>query len=249
MSERRNAVRLVTFAARTLRRIDGTRAAIGTDRSDALTVTVPADTSDADVQRTVRDHYGTICRWVDRGEAADAWQPPAKEFVAGEGFLLRGRSCRFRWGASPGAAFVRDGFGWWLEVDEALREDSATVRRAVIDCYSAQSIEAVLRSAGDYVSTASIRLPLAAKATDRDRAWVATRASKSALTFEAHWALAQFSLTTVKYLVARALTARPDVRVSLETLAPCPWQPRRRFHDEAPHLWDGLVSHKESLRR
>jgi hypothetical protein len=244
-----DAAHLVTFAARTLRRIDGARPAIGTDRSDALTVTVPVDTSDADVQRAIRDHYETICRWVSRDEAVDAWQPPAKEFVAGEGFLLKGRSCRFRWGAGPGALFVRDGFGWWLEVDASLRGDSAAVRRAIIDCYGRHSGNAVLVSAERFASRAGVSLPLAAKATERDRAWVAIRAGKNALTFDAHWALAQFSTTTVDYLVARALTARPDVHASLETLMPCPWQPRRRFHKEACDVWDGVVSSKESLRR
>lgn len=240
--------RLVTFADRTVRRIDGARAAVGTDRSDALTVTVPAGTPDADVRRAVRDHYGVICRWVKHDEAVDAWQPVAKEFVAGEGFLLKGRSCRFRWGVGSDAAFVQDGFGRWLEVDASLRGDDTAVRQAVINCYGPRSTEAVLTSARGFASRAGIGLPLVAKVTERDRAWVAIRAGRSGLTFEAHWALAQFSLTTVDYLVARALTARSDVRASLETLVLVPWQPRRRFHEEARNVWGGLVSHKESLR-
>lgn len=243
------AVRLVTFAARTLRRIDGPKAAIGTDRSDMLTVTVPADTSDADVQRAIDRHYPAISRWVRRDEAVHAWQPLVKEFTAGEGFLLHGRSCRFRWGANPGASFVRDGFGWWLEVDGSLRGDTAATRQAVIDCYGEQSVEAALKSASRFAPRAGIGVPLAAKATNRDRAWVATRVGRGVFTFEVHWALAQFSGTTVDYLVARTLTARPDVRPSLETLVPCPWQPRRRFHAEAPNVWCGGVSYKESLRR
>ena len=240
---------LVTFADRTVRRIDGARAAVGTDRSDALTVTVPADTADADVRRAVRDHYGVICRWVKHDEAIDAWQPVAKEFVAGEGFLLKGRSCRFRWGAGPGASFDRDGFGEWLEVDASLRGDDAAVRQAVINCYSLKSAEVALMCARGFASRAGVVWPLVSKVTERDWAWVATRVGKNGLTFEAHWALAQFSLTTVDYLVARALTARPDVCTSLETLVPCPWQPRRRFHEEARNVWGGLVSHKELLRK
>lgn len=240
---------LVTFADRTVRRIDGARAAVGTDRSDALTVTVPAGTPDADVQRAIRDHYGAICRWVKHDEAVDAWQSVSKEFAAGEGFLLKGRSCRFRWGAGPGASFDRDGFGEWLEVDTSLRGDDAAVRQAVIDCYSLKSTEVALTSARAFALRASLGLPVMSKATERDRAWMATRSGKNGLTFEVHWALAQFSLTTVDYLVARVLTARPDVRASLETLVPCPWQPRRRFHEEAPNVWAGLVSCKESLRK
>jgi predicted metal-dependent hydrolase len=222
MSERRNAVRLVTFAARTLRRIDGTRAAIGTDRSDMLTVTVPISTSDADIRRVIDKHYRAISQWVTRDEAVDAWQPLAKEFVAGEGFLLNGRSCRFRWGAKPGASFVRDGFGWWLEVDASLRGNNAAVRQAVIDCYAERSVGVALKSADRFAPRAGVSLPLVAKSTERDRVWVATRSGKNVLTFEAHWALAQFSLTTVDYLVARVLTDRPDVHPSLETLVPCP---------------------------
>lgn len=239
MTTTTGTARLVTFASRILRRLDGVRAAIGTDRSDALTVTAPADTSDADVQRVIHNHYNAISRWVSRDEVVDAWQPLAKEFVAGEGFLLKGRSCRFRWGVGPGASFVRDGFGWWLEVDELLRGDFAAVLQAVIDCYSEQSVKVVLRSAESFAPRAGISLPIVATTTSRDQAWTATRAGGSHLTLVAHWALAQFSLTTVDYLVARALTARPDVRASLETLMPCPWQPRRRFHEEARNIWEG----------
>jgi predicted metal-dependent hydrolase len=235
------SARLVTFASRTLRRIDGARPSIGTDRSDALTVTAPADMSDTDVQRMVRDHYGAVSQWVDRGEAADARRPQTKEFVPAEGFLLKGRSARLRWDADhgPGASFVRDGFGWWLAIDATLRNDDTATRQAVIDCYGRHSTDAVLVSAERFASRAGVGLPLAARVTDRDRAWVATRAGKNVLTLEVHWALAQFSLTTVDYLVARALTARPDARASLESLVPCPWQPRRRFHEEAVNVWEG----------
>jgi len=238
-----STVRLVTFASRTLRRIDGARPAIGTDRSDALTVTAPAYMPDADVQRMVRDHYGAISRWVDRGEAVDAWRPHVKEFVPAEGFLLKGRSVRLRWDADhgPGASFVRDGFGWWLAVDASLRGDDDATRQAVIECYEQHSVKAALASAERFASRAGIRQPLAARATDRDRVWVATRAGKKAFTFEVGWALAQFSPLTVDYLVARALTARLDVHVSLETLMPCPWQPRRRFHEEAVNVWEGAL--------
>jgi predicted metal-dependent hydrolase len=235
------ATRLVTFAGRTLRRIDGARLAIGTDRSDMLTVTAPAGTPDADVQRMAREHYGAISGWVQRGEAVDAWRPLAKEFVSGEGFLLKGRSARLRWvaGHGAGASFIRDGFGWWLAVDASMCGDDVATRQAVIDCYGRHSVKAVLASAELFAKRAGVRRPLAGRATDRDRVWVATRAGKSGLTFEAHWALAQFPLTTVDYLVARALTARPDVSTSLESLVPCPWQPRRRFHEEAANVWEG----------
>jgi predicted metal-dependent hydrolase len=241
MTTLNSTVRLVTFASRTLRRIDGAKPAIGTDRSDALTITIPAAATDADAQRMVRDHYAAVSRWVDHGEAVDAWRPQIKEFIPAEGFLLKGRSARLRWDADhgPGASFVQDGFGWWLAIDASLRGDDTATRQAVIDCYARHSADAALASAERFASRAGVGLPLAARVTDRSRAWVATRAGKSALTLEAHWALAQFSLPTVDYLVARALTARPDVRANLESPMPCPWQPRRRFHEEAANTWEG----------
>lgn len=243
MSALNTATPLLTFAGRTLRRIDGARLAIGTDRSDMLTVTAPVDTPDADLQRMVRDHYSAISRWVDRGEAVDAWRPHVKEFVPAEGFLLKGRNTRLRWDPDhgTGASFVRDGFGWWLAVDASLRGDNTATRQAVVDCYERHSMELALASAERFASRAGVRLPLASRATDRDRVWVATRAGKNAFTFEVGWALAQFSPLTVDYLVARALTARLDVRVNLETLVLCPWQPRRRFHKEAANVWDGAL--------
>lgn len=238
-----SSVRLVTFASRTLRRIDGAKPAIGTDRSDMLIITAPADASDADVQRAVDRHYGAISRWVKNDEAVDAWRPLVKEFIPAEGFLLKGRSARLRWDPDhgPGASFVRDGYGWWLAIDASLRGDDTATRQAIIDCYGRHSADAVLTSAEGFASQVAVRWPIAIRTTDRDRGWVATRAGKNVLTFEVHWALAQFSLTTIDYLVARALAARPDVRASLETLVPCPWQPRRRFHEEAPNVWEGAL--------
>lgn len=231
---------LVTFAGRTLRRIPGDRVAIGTDRSDMLTVTAPADATDASLKRAIGRHYPAIARWVTEESAIDACSPAAKELVPGEGFLLDGRCARYRHsGEQPAgtAQFERDGFGWWLRAN--IGDDPETVLRAITACYGPLARERVRKAAEQFAPRFGLRQAIDARAHDRERDWVSTRLAKGVLRVEAHWALAQFSRPSVDYLVARALAGRTDARCSLEAVVPCPWEPRRRFHREAPDIWTG----------
>jgi hypothetical protein len=234
---------LVRFASRTLRRIDGPKAAIGTDRSDMLTITAPAAAGVANLTRQVGAHYPAITRWVRQGSAVDAWVPPAKELVAGEGFELGAHSHRLRWDGAhgPGATFVNE-HGRWLYVHPDLRDDAAAARQAIIKRYGQHTREKLRAAAELFGPRFGFRKPLDVRSTDTDRpAWIAMRSGKSMLTVEAHWALAQFSTGSIQYLTARTFAARPGARSRLDVVMPCPWQPRRRFHEEAPNVWEGAL--------
>lgn len=234
---------LVTFASRTLRRVPGERPSIGTDRSDMLTVTAPPDLPEAAVARLVGHHYSAIATWCQRGSACDAWAPIARQLVNGEGFLHNGRSARFRRRAdqAPGTAeFTRDGHGWWLHANPD--DEPQTVLRAIVACYGTLTRERARRAAEQFAPRFGFRQTLDVRVHDRERDWVSTRLAKGVLKVEAHWALAQFTHSTVDYLVARALAARSDARFRLEAVVPCPEQPRRAFQREAPGVWTGELA-------
>lgn len=235
-----DAAPMVVFASRALRRIPGARAAIGTDRSDMLTVTAPPDATEASLKRLVGHHYPAIARWIQQGSAADAWAPIARQFVGGEGFLLDGRSARLRLddAQQPGVAqFERDGFGCWLHVNRG--DDPEAVLRAIVDCYAALSRERVRNATKRLAPRFGLRFALDVRGHERDRDWISTRLAKDVLRVQAHWALAQFTAPTLEYLVARTLASRTEARVSLAAVVPCPEQPRRRLHHEAPEVWTG----------
>lgn len=234
---------LVTFASRALRRIDGPKPAIGTDRSDMLTITAPRTATSASLTRQVGAHYPTIVRWIRQESAVDAWVPAAKELVAGEGFLLGGHSHRLRWDAAhgPGATFVNE-HGRWLYVHPDLRDAQEATREAIIKCYSQRTREKLRTAAEMFGPRFGFRKPLDVRSTEADRpAWITMRSSKSMLTVEANWALAQFTTGSIQYLTARTFAARPGAKAWLNVVMPCPEQPRRRFHKEAPTVWEGAL--------
>lgn len=242
---------LIGFAGRTLRRVPGARPAIGTDRSDMLTITAPPQATPESLRRLVAQHYPAVARWVDHGAACDAWAPIAKELVPGEGFVMNGHNHRLRFDREAGhrrAQFVRS--GRWLLVDPALREDPQAVAEAITQAYAHHTAER-LHTAAERLHTAAERLwprlglPRAptVRTSGIERTWIAARAGKTGVTLDAHWALSQFGGAVLDYLTARTLSARPDVRVSLETLVPCPEQPRRRMHAEAREVWTGALTH------
>lgn len=232
---------LVRFASRTLRRMDGPKPAIGTDRSDMLIVIAPRTATRESLTRQISAHYPAIARWVREGSAVDAWEPLRKELVAGEGFELGGHSHRLRWDAAhgQGATFVNQ-HGRWLYVHPDLRGDQEATRAAIIKCYSQHTREKLRASAEVFGPRFGFRKPLDVRSTEANRpAWITMRSSKSMLTVEAHWALAQFTTGSIQYLTARTFAARPDARGRLDMVMPCPEQPRRRFHEEAPKVWEG----------
>lgn len=232
---------LVMFASRALRRVDGPKPAIGTDRSDMLTITAPPTATPAGLTRQVGGHYPTITRWVRQGSAIDAWAPLRKELVAGEGFELGGYSHRLRWEAAhgPGATFVNE-HGRWLYVHPDLRGDTEAVREAIIKCYGQHAREKLRAAAEMFGPRFGFNKPLDVRSTEAVRpAWITMRSAKSMLTVEAHWALAQFTTGSIQYLAARTFAARPGARSRLDVVMPCPEQPRRRFHEEASKVWEG----------
>lgn len=234
---------LVMFASRTLRRIDGPKPAIGTDRSDMLTITAPRTATSASLTRLAGAHYPAIARWVREGSAIDAWVPPRKELVAGEGFVLNGFSHRLRWDAErgPGAVFVNE-HGRWLYVHPDLRGDTEATRAAIIKCYSQHTREKLRSAAEMFGPRFGFSKPLDVRSTEAVRpAWITMRSSKSMLAVEAHWALAQFTTGSIQYLTARTFAARPGARARLDVVMPCPEQPRQRFHEEAPKVWEGML--------
>lgn len=232
---------LVRFASRALRRIDGPKPAVGTDRSDMLTITAPRTATSASLTRHAGAHYLAITRWVRQGSAIDAWAPLRKELVAGEGFVLNGYSHRLRWDAAHGlgAAFVNE-HGRWLYVHPDLRGDTEAVRAAIIKCYGQHTREKLRAAAEIFGPRFGFSNPLDVRSTEDVRpAWITMRSSKSMLTVEAHWALAQFTTGSIQYLTARTFAARPGARARLDIVMPCPEQPRKRFHEEAPRIWEG----------
>lgn len=232
---------LVMFASRTLRRTDGPKPAIGTNRSDMLTITAPPTATSASLTRHVGAHYPAITQWVRQGSAIDAWAPLRKELVAGEGFELGGHSHRLRWDAAhgPGATFVNE-HGRWLFVHPDLRGNQEAARAAIIKCYGQRTREKLRAAAELFGPRFGFSKPLDVRSTEVDRqAWIAMRSSKSMLTIEAHWALAQFTTGSIQYLTARTFAARPGARARLDVVMPCPEQPRRRFHEEASKVWEG----------
>lgn len=231
---------LIDFAGRTLRRVPGARPAIGTDRSDMLTITAPPQATPETLQQLVGDHYQAVARWIDHGAACDAWAPIAKELVPGEGFVLNGYNHRLRYDTGAGhqrAEFVHS--GRWLLVDPALREDPQAVVRAIVEAYGWHTRDRLRTAVERFGPRLGLRGMLTVRTSGIERTWIAARAGKTGLTLEAHWGLSQFGGVVLDYLTARTLTARPDVRTSLETLVPCPEQPRRRLHAEAPRVWTG----------
>ena len=234
---------LVRFASRTLRRIDGPKPAIDTDRSDMLTITAPHTATSASLTRQVGAHYPAITRWIRQGSAIDAWVPLRKELVAGEGFVLNGFNHRLRWDAAhgPGATFVNE-HGRWLYVHPDLRGDAEAARAAIIKCYGQHTREKLRAAAELFGPRFGFSKPLDVRSTEAVRpAWIAMRSSKSMLTVEAHWALAQFTTGSIQYLTARTFAARPGARGCLDVVMPCPEQPRQRFQDEARGVWEGVL--------
>lgn len=232
---------LVMFASRALRRVDGPKPAIGTDRSDMLTITAPHTATPASLTRLAGAHYPAITRWVRQGSAIDAWVPLRKELVAGEGFVLNGFNHRLRWDTAhgPGATFVNE-HGRWLYVHPDLRGDTEAVREAIIKCYG-QHVRERLRTAAEMFGPRfGFSKPLDVRSTEAVRStWIAMRSGKSMLTVEAHWALAQFTTGSIQYLIARTFAARPGARSRLGIVMPCPEQRRRQLHEEAPKVWEG----------
>lgn len=234
---------LAMFASRALRRVDGPKLSIETDRNDMLTIAAPHTATPASLTRQVGAHYPTITRWVRKGSAIDAWVPLRKELVAGEGFVLNGYSHRLRWDAAhgPGATFVNE-HGRWLFVHPGLRSDQEAARAAIIKCYSQHTREKLRAAAEMFGPRFGFNKPLDVRSTEAVRpAWITMRSAKSMLTVEAHWAMAQFTTGSIQYLTARTFAARPGARARLDVVMPCPEQPRRRFHEEASKVWEGML--------
>lgn len=233
---------LVTVADITLRRVAGPRPTIRTDRSDMLTLILPEDANAEEARQVVLRHYGAVSRWLTLGEAANAWEPLAKELVPGEGFPLGGRSRRMRWrspNAPHAAAFEPTEHGVWLKVDPALRERPDAATEAIIDCYRRETIDVVRRRFSEYANRLDAGRLASIAVTDDDAYWVRLRAGRNGLAVTAHWALAQFGILNVDYLLCRALCAR--ARRDIRTFYPDQYA-ARRLHDEARDVWTGDVA-------
>jgi hypothetical protein len=236
-----NSSSLVTVAGITLRRVTGPKSAIRADRSDMLVLTVPDETPAEKVQRFVLRHYSALHRWTTRDEAANAWAPIVKELVAAEGFPLGGRSHRLRWQRPTiphAAAFEPAEHGVWLKVEPALSDDASRAVGAIIDCYRRETIDVVRSRYGQYADRLGFG-PLASIAvTDDEARWVGLRANGDGLAVTAHWALAQFGIGSVNYLLCRALCAR--AKRSMEAIFPGPYA-RRDMQREAREIWTGAI--------
>lgn len=233
---------LVTVAGVTLRRVTGPRPVIRTDRSGMLVLALPDDATEQEARDMVLRHYAAVYRWVTCREAANAWAPIVKELVGGEGFPLGGRSHRMRWQqptAAHAAAFEPTEHGVWLKVDPALREGPDVAASAIIDCYRRETIDVVRRRFGEYAVRTGAG-PLASVAvTDDDARWIGLRAGRSGLTVTAHWALAQFGVSSIDYLICRVLCAR--AKRDIRAVFPDPYA-ARRMHDEARDVWTGNIA-------
>lgn len=232
---------LVTVAGVTLRRVTGVRPVIRTDRSDMLTLVLPENASGEEARKVALRHYSAVSRWIQHGEAVNAWAPIVKELVGGEGFPLDGRSHRMRWQQPTSvhaAAFEPTEHGVWLKVDPALDGQAAAIA-AIIDCYRRETVDVVRRRFGEYAARIGAGTLASVAVTDHDTRWIGLRTGRGGLTVTAHWALAQFGIGSVDYLICRALCAR--AKRDIRTFFPDPYA-ARRLHDEARDVWTGNVA-------
>lgn len=233
---------LVAVGNLTLRRVPGPRPAIRTDRSDMLTLVLPDEATEEQAREVVLRHYGAASRWLRVGDAVNAWEPLAKELVPGEGFPLHGRSHRMCWrspNAAHAAAFEPTEHGVWLKVDPALEGRIGAAAGAIVDCYERETIDVVRRRFGEHAARLGAGSLASVAVTDDDARWVGLRAGRNGLTVTAHWALAQFGISSVDYLLCRALCARAkrDVRAFYRDQYAA-----RRLHDEARDAWTGQLA-------
>jgi Protein of unknown function DUF45 len=235
---------LVAVGNLTLRRVSGARPAIRTDRSDMLTLVLPEEATEEDARQVVLRHYGSVSRWLAVGDVVNAWEPLAKELVPGEGFLLSGRSHRMCWrspDAVHAAAFEPTDHGVWLKVHPNLKDRTDAAREAILDCYRRESIDVVRRRFSEYAARVGVGSLGSVIVADDDAYWLRLRVGRNGLTVTAHWALAQFGISNVDYLLCRALCAR--AKRDLRGVFPDQYAPRR-LHDEARDVWTGQIARR-----